>query len=69
MLVPNYSVMAPRQFTRLFIVYDVVLGYTMPLIYALTMERQEETYRYIVSQKMTNSSIDVSFLSHLTHWN
>ena len=38
---------APTQFTQLFTVHGVVLDYTMPLIYALTMKRQEDIYRYV----------------------
>lgn len=46
MPVPHNSMMAPTQFTKLFTVYSAVLGYSMSLIYALTMERQEDTYKY-----------------------
>lgn len=38
--------MPATQFTKLFTVYSAVLGYSTPLIYALT-ERREDTYRYV----------------------
>ena len=36
--------MASTWLTQLFTLHSVVLGYTMPLIYALTMKRQEDIY-------------------------
>ena len=37
--------MAPTQFSQLFTVHRVLLGETMPLIYALAVKRQGNTYR------------------------
>ncbi|KFD51882.1 hypothetical protein M513_07211 [Trichuris suis] len=36
---------APTQFALLFTVHGVVLGYPVPLVYALTMRKREQTYR------------------------
>ncbi|KHJ40130.1 hypothetical protein D918_09827 [Trichuris suis] len=38
---------APTQFARLFTVHGVVLGYPVPLVYALTTRKREQTYRYV----------------------
>lgn len=37
--------MAPTQFTQLFTVHRVLLGESVPLIYALAVKRQGNTYR------------------------
>ncbi|KFD49637.1 hypothetical protein M514_09469 [Trichuris suis] len=38
---------APTQFTQLFTVHGLVSGYPVPLVYALTTRKREETYRSI----------------------
>ncbi|KHJ40540.1 hypothetical protein D918_09430 [Trichuris suis] len=38
---------SPTQLAQLFTVHGVVLGYPVPLVYALTMRKREQTYRYV----------------------
>ncbi|KFD59233.1 hypothetical protein M514_28588, partial [Trichuris suis] len=38
---------APTQFAQLFTVHGVVLGYPVPLVYALTTRKREQTHRYV----------------------
>lgn len=55
----NFKI-ASTQFTQLFTLHGVVLGYTMPLIQTLTMKRQEDTGKVLAFIQERNVDINTS---------
>lgn len=55
--------MAPTEFTQLFTLHSVLLGYTMPLIHALTIKGQEDTYRYTYEKVLLFAREEISTLT------